>query len=99
MRLSCNKRYTRGKRNRGRRRRSSIGHTGGMTRSADAAPSPRLDAVVQMLRERAERVTVARRAVLEVLDGTEEHLNADEIAARAAAAAPGLHRAVPRADP
>lgn len=64
-----------------------------MTRSADAAPSPRLDAAVQMLRERAERVTVARRAVLEVLDGTEEHLNADEIAARAAAAAPGLHRA------
>lgn len=41
-------------------------------------------------------MTQARRAVLEVLDGSEgagEHLNAEEIAQRAAGSAPGLHRA------
>lgn len=38
------------------------------------------------------RVTEARRAVIKVLDGTDEHLDADEVAERAEATAPGLHR-------
>lgn len=59
----------------------------------DAHPGPRVHAALSMLRARRERVTRARRAVLEVLDSTEEHLNADEIARRAAAMAPGVHRA------
>ena len=46
-----------------------------------------------MLRDQHERVTRARQAVIEVLDGTEEHLAADEIVARAEASAPGVHRA------
>lgn len=37
-------------------------------------------------------MTPARRAVIEVLDGTAEHLDAEEIARRAQDAAPGLHR-------
>lgn len=45
-----------------------------------------------ILRERGERVTRARRAVIEVLDSTTEHLDADEIAGRAEGTAPGLHR-------
>ncbi len=52
----------------------------------------RLDQVVLSLRVRGERVTSARRAVLEVLDGTTEHLTADEIAERATGSAPGVHR-------
>ena len=50
-------------------------------------------AAVAALTAKGERVTAARRAVIEVLDGTVEHLTADEIAVRAAGAAPGVHRA------
>jgi Fur family transcriptional regulator, ferric uptake regulator len=46
-----------------------------------------------LLRDKHERVTKARQAVIEVLDGTREHLAADEIVARAEASAPGVHRA------
>ncbi len=45
-----------------------------------------------MLRRQGERVTAARRAVVEVLDSTAEHLTADDIALRATASAPGVHR-------
>jgi Fur family ferric uptake transcriptional regulator len=48
---------------------------------------------VAVLRERHERVTPARRAVLDVLAGTDHHLNADEIVALAEVRAPGVHRA------
>lgn len=57
------------------------------------SPAPRVQAALAELRGRGERVTRVRRAVLEVLDGTTEHLAADEIASRAEASAPGLHRA------
>ena len=57
------------------------------------APAPRVQAALAELRVRGERVTRVRRAVLEVLDGTTDHLAADEIASRAEASAPGLHRA------
>jgi Fur family transcriptional regulator, ferric uptake regulator len=62
-----------------------------MTRSASARP--RVMAVLAALRGRGERVTRVRHAVIEVLDGTTEHLTADEIVSRAEDLAPGLHRA------
>ena len=62
-----------------------------MTRSAPAPP--RVVAVLAALRARGERVTRVRHAVVEVLDGTTEHLTADEIVSRAEDLAPGLHRA------
>jgi Fur family transcriptional regulator, ferric uptake regulator len=49
------------------------------------------DAALEILRARGQRVTAARRAVIEVLE-PHDHLTADEIAARAEAAAPGVHR-------
>jgi Fur family transcriptional regulator, ferric uptake regulator len=54
---------------------------------------PRVQAALNLLRDQHERVTRARQAVIEVLDGTEEHLAADQIVARAEASAPGVHRA------
>ena len=38
-------------------------------------------------------MTRARQAVLETLDGTEDHLTADEIVSQAETIAPGVHRA------
>jgi Fur family transcriptional regulator, ferric uptake regulator len=64
----------------------------GSTR-VDMSASPRVQVALDLLRNRHERVTRSRRAVIEVLDGTEEHLTADEIVARAEASAPGIHRA------
>ena len=49
------------------------------------------DAALEILRARGQRVTAARRAVIEVLE-PHDHLTADEIAAQAEAAAPGVHR-------
>jgi len=57
------------------------------------AESPRVQVALDALRDQHERVTRARRAVIEVLDGTDAHLAADEIVARAEASAPGVHRA------
>lgn len=45
------------------------------------------------LRERGERVTPARLAVVEVLAATEEHLSAEQIGERAEQLRPGIHRA------
>jgi Fur family ferric uptake transcriptional regulator len=50
-------------------------------------------AAIRALRDRNERVTLAREAVIEVLDATDEHLSADQIVARAEQTAPGVHRA------
>jgi Fur family transcriptional regulator, ferric uptake regulator len=57
------------------------------------APAPRVQAALNVLRARGERVTRVRQAVIEVLDGTVEHLDADQIVGQAAASAPGVHRA------
>ncbi len=54
-----------------------------------SASPPRVQAALNLLRNQHERVTRARQAVIEVLDGTKEHLAADEIVARAEASAPG----------
>jgi Fur family transcriptional regulator, ferric uptake regulator len=58
-----------------------------------AAARPRVQAALAALRTRGERVTRVREAVIEVLDGTDQHLAADEIASLAEASAPGIHRA------
>jgi Fur family transcriptional regulator, ferric uptake regulator len=63
-----------------------------VTRRESLAP-PRVQAALALLRDRHERVTRARQAIIEVLDSTDEHLAADEIVARAEASAPGVHRA------
>ena len=58
--------------------------------------SPGADAQVRALRAAGQRATPARRAVLEVLADAEagaEHLRAEDVVARAAAARPGVHRA------
>ncbi|RNI25396.1 Fur family transcriptional regulator [Flexivirga caeni] len=55
--------------------------------------SPAVAEAVQLLRAKGERVTVARRAVLQVLDGANGHLCAEEIAACVDDAEPGVHRA------
>src|ERR671916_1891609 len=57
------------------------------------APGPQVQAALNVLRDRGERVTRVRQAVIEVLDSTAEHLAADEIVGQAAASAPGVHRA------
>lgn len=59
---------------------------------AKTTGTSRAEAAIVMLRRQGERVTAARRAVIDVLDSTTEHLTADEIAVRAAASAPGVHR-------
>jgi Fur family ferric uptake transcriptional regulator len=57
------------------------------------APAARVQAALEVLRIHGERVTRVRQAVLEVLDSTAEHLDAEEIIGLAAASAPGVHRA------
>ena len=58
------------------------------------APSAgRVSAALATLRASGERITPARRAVLGVLEGAEQHLNAEEIAALVSQRAPGVHRA------
>ncbi|ABD12023.1 MULTISPECIES: Fur family transcriptional regulator [Frankia] len=47
---------------------------------------------IAALRARGERVTPARRAVLQVLAGTSEHLSVDDVFARAETIVPGMHR-------
>jgi Fur family transcriptional regulator, ferric uptake regulator len=53
----------------------------------------RVEALCDALRSRQERVTRARRAVIEVLVGSGAHLTAEEIHARVEAVAPDVHRA------
>jgi Fur family transcriptional regulator, ferric uptake regulator len=64
----------------------------GMSSGGSTSP-PRVKAALGLLRDQHERVTRARQAVIEVLDGTDEHLAAEEIVARAETSAPGVHRA------
>jgi Fur family ferric uptake transcriptional regulator len=58
-----------------------------------ASPGARGLTTLERLRRRGERVTRARRAIVEVLDATAEHLTADEIVGAAEIIAPGVHRA------
>jgi Fur family ferric uptake transcriptional regulator len=72
-------------------RRAEICENGPVSSRSDS--SPRVLHAAARLRAHHERVTKARVAVLEVLDQTSAHLNADEIVHRAEAIAPGVHRA------
>lgn len=60
---------------------------------AASGETPAVAAALEQLRDAGERVTPARRAVLGVLDKSREHLTAEDVAARVAAAEPGVHRA------
>lgn len=51
----------------------------------------RVDAVLQHMRERGGRITTALRAVVEVLDATDDHLTAQDIAAAVQGAHPAIH--------
>ncbi|WP_265445235.1 Fur family transcriptional regulator [Flexivirga meconopsidis] len=55
--------------------------------------SPAVAEAIGALREHRERVTPARRAVLEVLDAARDHLTAEDVAERVDASEPGVHRA------
>ena len=61
--------------------------------SSPPETTPRVTRALALLRAHQERVTKARLAVLEVLDQTSGHLNADEIVQQAEVRAPGVHRA------
>jgi len=52
-----------------------------------------LDAALQQLRRRRQRITPARVGVLEVLSGSDGHMSAAEIVDLAADRTPGVHRA------
>lgn len=58
-----------------------------------AESNERVRRAVAALRERGERATPGRWAVLEVLDRSRTHLDAEGIAARVDDIAPGVHRA------
>jgi Fur family ferric uptake transcriptional regulator len=61
-----------------------------------ASPSPRVTVALAHLRERGERLTPARLAVLRVIDAADnadEHLTAEEVGARVAQLEPTVHRA------
>lgn len=60
-------------------------------RHTDEAPA--VAEALGQLRDKGERVTAARRAVLQVLDEARGHLCAEDIAERVDAAEPGVHRA------
>ncbi|HEY8545430.1 MAG TPA: transcriptional repressor [Acidimicrobiales bacterium] len=51
----------------------------------------RVDAVLRHMRARGGRITTALRSVVEVLDRTDEHLTAQDIAAAVQATHPAIH--------
>lgn len=55
--------------------------------------SPAVAEALGLLRDKGERVTAARRAVLQVLDDASGHLCAEDIVTRVDEAEPGVHRA------
>ena len=57
------------------------------------APVERVDALCQLLRDRGERLTRARRAVIDALVGSAEHLTAEQICGQVQEAHPEVHRA------
>jgi Fur family transcriptional regulator, ferric uptake regulator len=57
------------------------------------APDAAVDAALDDLRAHGQRVTEARRAVLDVLAKTPEHVSADQVAGLLAATHPHVHRA------
>lgn len=64
-----------------------------MVSAATQETPARVQLALDQLRGHGERVTPGRRAVIEVLDVTQEHLDAETIGALVAERAPGVHRA------
>jgi len=58
-----------------------------------ASPDAAVDAAVAALRAHGERVTDGRRAVIDVLARTHEHLSADQVVAALESSHPLVHRA------
>ncbi len=75
------------------RKRSAAARGDSHESGADNGRVDQVEVAVALLRRRGERITKPRQAVLEVLDGTREHLTADEIVSRAEDSSPGVHRA------
>lgn len=63
-----------------------------MTERAHTHPSVGVDGAIAAVRARGERVTTARRAVIEAL-AAEPHQDAEAVAARVSGDQPGVHRA------
>jgi len=61
--------------------------------SGTLTPRQRVDEAVETLRSRGERVTTARRELLEVFARSEDHLTADDLLEELSKAAPAVHRA------
>lgn len=57
------------------------------------APDAAVEAALDDLRAHGQRVTQARRAVLEVLAGTPDHVTADQVVALLSSSHPQVHRA------
>jgi len=57
------------------------------------SPDAAVDAAIAALRAHGERVTGARRAVLEVLARTHEHVSADQVVTMLESSHPHVHRA------
>lgn len=55
--------------------------------------SDRVGALLDALRSRGERITIARRALLTALAEADDHRSAEELAAEVARAHPEIHRA------
>ncbi len=55
--------------------------------------SERVQAILDDLRARGERITTARRALLGALDQADDHRSADELAAQVGRSNPEIHRA------
>jgi len=53
----------------------------------------RVEAIIDVLRHRGERITTARRALLSALDQAPDHCSADELAAEVGRLYPEIHRA------
>ena len=58
-----------------------------------SAPTERVEALCQLLRDRGERLTRARRAVIDALVASGDHLTAEQISTWVQEAHPEVHRA------
>jgi len=52
-----------------------------------------VEAIIEALRDRGERITTARRALLNALDQAPDHCSADQLAAEVSRLYPEIHRA------
>jgi Fur family transcriptional regulator, ferric uptake regulator len=60
---------------------------------APTLANQRVEQAVRALRSQGERITTARRELLQVFAASDDHLSADDIVERLATSAPSVHRA------